>query len=86
MCTWACSAAGEAGLAGSVGWVMVVSLRTRGEAAALPPQVDEARIAIQAAILPTVYALAATWVALLTHPRSSVSIVTREQVVKAMLD
>lgn len=83
MCTWACSAAGEAGLAGPVGWVMVVPLRTWGEAAALPPQVDEAWIATQAAILPAVYALTATWVALLTHPRSSVSIVTRKQVVKS---
>lgn len=75
-----------AGLAGPVGRVVVVSLRTQLEAAALLPQVDEARRAAQAAVLPAVDALATARVALLTHPGSGVSIVTRKQVVKVMLD
>lgn len=74
--TWACPAAGVAGLTGPVGHVVVESLRTRRKASAFLPHVDESWSAAQAAVFPAPGALPTTGITLFTHPRACVSIVT----------
>lgn len=64
------------GLAGPVRSIMVVPPRTRQEATAFFPQVDETQSAAQAAVLSTSDTFTAARVTPLTHPRVRVSIVT----------